>query len=69
MEKEIKNRGRKKKYIDISLLEDADHVSEAEAAPLFLSCSICGSTKDIAAFRNKHICMKCLNYIKGRKRS
>lgn len=69
MQKETKRRGRKKKYIDLSLLEDADHVCETEAASLFLSCSICGSTKNIAAFREKHICMKCLNYIKDRNRS
>lgn len=69
MQEDIKQRGRKKKYMDISLLADADRINEAEAAPFFLTCSICGSTKNIAAFKEKHICIKCINYIKGRNHS
>ena len=66
MKEAKKPRGRKKKKLDLSLLIDADQIREPEANPFFITCSICGSTRNVTMFKNKHICEKCLTFIKDR---
>lgn len=66
MQENIKQKSQKNNRIDFSLFEAADKVEETKAAPYFLTCSICGATNNIAAFKSKYICKRCINYIKGR---
>ena len=66
MQEDFKRRGRKKKTLDLSLLADADHIMETPEKPFFITCALCGSRKNIAVFKNKHICINCINFVKDR---
>ena len=61
-----KRKGRRKKYLDLSTLVDADQVREPEPPSFVVTCSICGSTRNVGCFKNKHVCTRCIKYIKER---
>ena len=61
-----KRKGRRKKYLDLSTLVDADQVREPEPPSFVVTCSICGSSRNVGCFKNKHICTRCIKYIKER---
>lgn len=63
---EPKKRGRKIKTIDIDKLAEAGAVMEDVNEPFFVTCVICGSTRKVTVFKRKHVCIKCIEFIRGR---
>ncbi len=63
-------RGRKIKTIDLSMLTEVNGIDNTmikeECEPFFITCTICRGSKDIARFKNGHICVKCIELIRRR---
>ena len=66
MSNEPKKRGRKIKTIDIDKLAEAGTVMEDVSEPFFITCVICGSTRKVTSFKQKHVCIRCIEFIRGR---
>ncbi len=56
-----------KEPLNLNSLSDVTFVDDKTvvlATPFVVTCSICGSTKDVGYFKNANICLKCLSMIK-----